>query len=70
MIKNAKFLKTLKIDDKQTYIIIDYKFWCNNVSEIEKWLTENTEQGTDTQEGMTISFCNEQEELMFMLRWY
>lgn len=64
-----RFVRSLKINGKQTYIIADYHFWSNNQVELENWLIDNTEDGLDTQEGMTLNFCNEQEELMFRLRW-
>jgi len=52
---NRRFIRTLKVNGKQTYIISDYKFWSNNQVELENWLIANTEDGLDTQEGMTIN---------------
>jgi len=66
---NKRFIRSLKINGKQTYIIADYRFWMNNQVELENWLIDNTKDGVGTQEGMTLNFCNEQEELMFKLRW-
>ena len=64
-----RFIRTLVMNGKQAYIIADYNFWSNNQVALENWLIDNTEDGLDTQEGMTLNFANEQEELMFIMRW-
>lgn len=64
-----RFIRTLKINGKQSYIIADYVFWIDNQTALEAWLIANTTAGVKTQEGMILSFANEQEELMFRLRW-
>ena len=66
---DGKWLRALVINGKQTYIIIDYRFWVRNEVALFDWLDKNTEDGVATQQGMTLSFANEQEELMFILRW-
>ena len=65
----SRFIRTIQIGGRQTYVIADYNFWTDNQEEIDRWLIENTERGLKTQEGMTISFANEQEEIMFLLKW-
>jgi dsDNA-binding SOS-regulon protein len=59
----------MHIAGKPMYVIMDYHFWCDNADELESWLEENTKSGKDTQAGMTLSFADTQEELLFILRW-
>jgi len=66
---HERFIRTLIINGKQTYIIADYMYWNAHVDEFTEWLEEHTEQGRDTQEGMTLSFATPQEEMWFMMRW-
>lgn len=67
-VTDMRFLR-LQINGRQAYIIIDYKFWVKNELALFDWLIANTVNGLATQEGMTLMFANEQEELMFLLRW-
>jgi hypothetical protein len=64
-----RFLRSLNINGEQTYLIIDYRFWVRNELALFDWLKTHTVHGYDTQQGMTLSFANEQEELLFILRW-
>lgn len=66
---DVKWLRSLEINGKRTYIIVDYRFWVRNELALFDWLDKNTEDGHDTQQGMTLNFSNETEELMFILRW-
>lgn len=50
-------------------IIADYIFWDDNKLDLEEWLANNTKKGSRTRTGMILNFSNEQEVLMFLLRW-
>ena len=50
-------------------IIEDYAWWVQNDKEIVMWMDDNLPRGRDHQQGMVITFDNEQQRLMFMLRW-
>ena len=49
--------------------IEDYAWWIQNEKDIVMWMDDNLPRGRDHQQGMVISFDNEQQRLMFMLRW-
>jgi hypothetical protein len=49
--------------------IEDYAWWIQNDKDIVMWMDDNLPRGRDHQQGMVISFDNEQQRLMFMLRW-
>ena len=50
-------------------MISDYIYWLDNEREILNWMVDRLPRGIDHQEGMTIAFDNEQDRLMFLLRW-
>ena len=64
-----KWIRSLEINGKRTYLIHDYHFWVTNMDKLLDWLAEHTEDGIDTLQGMTLNFSNETEEFMFILRW-
>ena len=49
--------------------IEDYAWWVQNEKDIVMWMDDNLPRGREQQQGMVISFDNEQQRLMFMLRW-
>ena len=49
--------------------IEDYAWWVQNDKDVVMWMDDNLPRGRDHQQGMVISFDNEQQRLMFMLRW-
>ena len=49
--------------------IEDYAWWVQNEKDIGMWMDDNLPRGRDHQQGMVISFDNEQQRLIFMLRW-
>jgi hypothetical protein len=49
--------------------IEDYAWWIQNDKDIVMWMDDNLPRGRDHQQGMVITFDNEQQRLMFMLRW-
>ena len=50
-------------------MISDYIYWMDNEREILNWMVDNLPNGIDHQEGMVLTFDNEQDRLMFLLRW-
>jgi hypothetical protein len=52
------------------YIMItDLNFWFDNEAQIYQWMDENLSRGRMHQEGMVLSFEQEKEIVLFMLRW-
>lgn len=49
--------------------ISDYMWWGANEREILNWMAEHLPRGIEHQQGMVITFDNEQDRLMFLLRW-
>jgi hypothetical protein len=49
--------------------IEDYAWWIQNEKDIVMWMDDNLPRGQDHQQGMVITFDNDQQRLMFMLRW-
>jgi hypothetical protein len=50
-------------------LIEDYAWWVENDQEIVMWMDDNLPRGRNHQTGMVITFDNEQQRLVFMLRW-
>jgi hypothetical protein len=50
-------------------LIEDYAWWVENDQEITMWMDDNLPRGKNHQTGMVITFDNEQQRLVFMLRW-
>ena len=68
-IEYRRFMRTLIVNGRQNYILPNYRFWAEHEEEFREWLDNKTEVGRDAMEGMTVSFANEKEELMFRLKW-
>lgn len=52
---------------KHSLLIADYKWYAENEAEIDAWIKRSL---PDTwRNGMVILFGNEQEKLMFLLKW-
>jgi hypothetical protein len=49
--------------------IEDYAWWIQNEKDIVMWMDDNLPRGRDHQQGMIITFDNDQQRLAFMLRW-
>ena len=49
--------------------IEDYAWWMQNEKDIVMWMDDHLPRGRDQQQGMVITFDNEQQRLVFMLRW-
>jgi hypothetical protein len=50
-------------------LIEDYMWWTDNEREILNWMADNLPNGIDHQQGMIITFDNDQDRMMFLLRW-
>jgi hypothetical protein len=50
-------------------MIQDFAWWTQNEKDIVMWMDDNLPRGRDHQQGMVITFDNEQQRLTFMLRW-
>jgi hypothetical protein len=49
--------------------IEDYAWWIQNEKDIIEWMNNNLPRGIDHQQGMAITFDNDQQRLAFILRW-
>ena len=49
--------------------IEDYNWWTQNEKDIVLWMDDHLPRGRNHQQGIVITFDNEQQQLMFMLRW-
>jgi hypothetical protein len=54
---------------QQVLMIADYVWWTNNETAILEWMDTNLPRGRNHQTGMVVSFDNDQDLMMFMLRW-
>jgi hypothetical protein len=54
---------------KYGLMIQDYMWWTANEREIYNWMAENLPNGIEHQQGMTITFDNDKQRMMFLLRW-
>ena len=54
---------------KHGCMIAHYTWWHDNEREILNWMAEHLPRGIEHQQGMTIEFDSEQDQLLFMLRW-
>ena len=50
-------------------MIQDYMWWTDNEREILNWMNLNLPNGVDHQEGMVITFDDDKDRMMFLLRW-
>jgi len=57
------------LDNKVGLMIHDYTWWYENEREILNWMTEHLPQGIEHQQGINVFFDNEQDRMMFLLRW-
>ena len=67
--KYQRFVRTVEINGRMTYVLADYQYWRIHEEELQEWLDDNVAMGRDAHQGMTISFANEQEEMLFILKW-
>ena len=68
--KDQKFIiASSPLSGGSLLFISDYIWWGNNEREILNWMAEHLPRGIEHQQGMVITFDNDQDRLMFMLRW-
>jgi len=68
--KKNRFIPGYSPLSRQMMLIIeDYVWWTQNEQEIRGWMDDNLPGGREHHQGMIINFDNEQQRLMFMLRW-
>jgi len=67
----SKFVETYdEVLKRPIFIITDPQWWVAHEKELALWLQENTKQGLNTREGMTLNFMNDEEALWFKLKWW
>ena len=57
------------LNDKVGLMIYNYTWWHENEREILNWMAEHLPQGIEHQQGINVFFDNEQDRVMFLLRW-
>ena len=67
-VRSSKFMAT-NFNGVPILMIADYVWWMDNERDILNWMADKLPEGIDHQQGMTITFGNEQDRLMFLLRW-
>lgn len=57
--------------DMASYMLIieDYSWWHDNHYDVTDWMREHLPRGEEHQEGMILTFDNEEQRTWFMLRW-
>jgi len=50
-------------------MINDWTWWEANEREIYNWMAERLPRGIEHQQGIVLSFDNEQQRMMFLLKW-
>jgi hypothetical protein len=69
MKKNRFVMGRSPISRDVLLFIEDYAWWIQNEKDVVMWMDDNLSQGRDHQQGMVITFDNDQQRLAFMLRW-
>ena len=54
---------------QQILMIVDYMWWTANETAILKWMDANLPRKRDHQTGMVLTFDNEKDLMLFLLRW-
>ena len=54
---------------KSGLMIQDYMWWHANEREILNWMAEHLPQGIEHQQGMTVTFDTDRDQMLFLLRW-
>lgn len=66
--KSPKWLST-RIGIKTVLMIVDFKWWTDNETELNEWMDKNLSNGRNARQGMTIEFTDDKELMLFELRW-
>lgn len=54
---------------KSGLMIQDYMWWAENEREILNWMEANLPEGIEHQQGMILTFDDDKQRMMFLLRW-
>ena len=69
-IRDSRFIPvTSPYGDGYMLMISDYNWWSTNEREILNWMADTLPRGIEHQQGMTVTFDNDQDRMMFLLRW-
>lgn len=75
MVENMpKFIIGPELNSSNTecwIILSDYMYWgmTSTVFELDDWCEKHLSNGKDAIEGSIVRFVNEQEKMLFILRW-
>jgi hypothetical protein len=61
--------KIARTNNQPTLLIEDWAWWEANEREIYNWMGERLPRGIEHQQGIVLSFDDEQQRMMFLLRW-
>jgi hypothetical protein len=58
------------INEDSGYIVLsDFKYWLDKETDLREWCDKNLSLGSKAFVGSIIEFTNEEELVLFMLRW-
>ena len=65
----TKRFQLIQLQYKPGLMIEDFIWWMDNEREILNWMVDRLPRGIEHQEGMSLVFDNEQDRIMFLLKW-
>lgn len=69
-IRNSRFFVVPNMINYQYMLMIeDYAWWADNEREVLNWMVDTLPRGIEHHQGAAITFDNDQDRMMFMLRW-
>lgn len=67
---NAYVISHNALKDGSGYIVLtDFKYWLDKETFLREWCDKNLSLGSKAFVGSIIEFTNEEELVLFMLRW-
>lgn len=69
---NSRFIYNGPFDDDMPdhyLIIVDFNWWIANEPEIYTWMEQHLPRGRMHHTGMVVSIPDEQDAMLFMLKW-
>lgn len=70
--EKGRFIHTGPFDDEMPHhyiIIVDYRWWADNETEIYAWMDQCLPKGRKHQQGMVVVIENKSDASNFLLRW-
>ncbi len=70
--EKGRFIHTGPFDDEMPHhyiIIVDYRWWTDNETEIYAWMDQCLPKGRKHQQGMVVVIENKSDASNFLLRW-